>query len=772
MRRPIWLSFLFIIICIFFFYDPPDEDEFSDCAGQTALYAVIADITGSGDDKILELKEISDGQGKQYSLNVRAYISKDNHSGKKKCSFDDLKIGNSIKISGSLKTLKEPGNPGQFNEKEYYLSMGVGARIFAYSVVVTDEGTDIIADLLCRARGFFSDAFYTALPDTEAGILCAMLLGERSGLDEEIKDLYTSNGIAHILAISGLHISLIGAGLFFILRRYVMPMHFACAVTGIILFLYAELTGFSLSTWRAVIMMLIMLGARFLGVRYDRLNALSLAGITELVINPCALFQSGFWLSYGTVFGIIIFVDEFRGLKLQSHGRTLSFIFDFISGSLGVFLITFPMIIQSYYEFPVFSVIINAVILPLMSVLIIAGIAGGTMFLISSAISEFLFGTVYYILRLYRMICELVVSLPHSVIITGHRGFFSVILYYVIMALVILFIDLLKKRNKKRIQGRIVSVALKHLSNNACFFLIISVLVINITLFILPVTATEDTFFNSFSLKGLSITNLDIGQGDCTCIRLKSGETILIDGGSSDIKEIAKYRIVPFLKYYGIGRIDHMIMTHSDEDHISGIKEIIEREDHFGLELGSLIMPDISKPDDNYKSLEQAAKEAKGLSLIKIKAGDELRLHDVRLFCLHPYLGYDHEDANDYSTVIGLEYGAFFGIFMGDLGFRGEREMIRYQKEHNGVLRDVDYLKVGHHGSKTSSSEELLSIIRPEIAVASAGFENRYHHPANEAVERIEKSGARFYCTKDSGAVTTFTDGESINVYQFKLAKQ
>ncbi len=143
-----------------------------------------------------------------------------------------------------------------------------------------------------------------------------------------------------------------------------------------------------------------------------------------------------------------------------------------------------------------------------------------------------------------------------------------------------------------------------------------------------------------------------------------------------------------------------------------------------------------------------------------MKAGDELHLSDTVLTCIHPSEGYEWEDANDYSTVIELDYGDFKGLFTGDLGFHGEEKLL----EGRSCLKDVDYLKVGHHGSAYSSSEAFISVIRPEISVASAGHNNRYHHPSPEAVSRITDAGSVFYSTIDCGAVTTYTDGYSISV--------
>ncbi|MEE3468657.1 MAG: ComEC/Rec2 family competence protein, partial [Eubacterium sp.] len=287
------------------------------------------------------------------------------------------------------------------------------------------------------------------------------------------------------------------------------------------------------------------------------------------------------------------------------------------------------------------------------------------------------------------------------------------------------------------------------------------VFVINLFVFITPVTS--DGILPSFSRDGLYITNLDVGQGDCCCIQTPEGKCVLIDGGSTDIKEVGRYRIVPFLKYYGIDTIDYMIITHSDADHISGLSEILADERHFGLTVNHVVMPDIQNKDENYLAFERLIPGGP----LYIKTGDAIRIGEVTLTCLHPSIGFQWEDVNDYSTVLELEYKDFHGLFTGDLGFHGEEEMVQEIARVQREIPDVDYLKVGHHGSKNSSSEAFLSRVRPEIAVASAGENNRYHHPAKEALERLDAVGAYVYCTKEAGAVTTWTDGEQIRVSEF-----
>ena len=782
MRRPLCVVLVALITCIIIFYKPDKSFDKSIDQKNITLYACVDEILGTSEINAIIVKDVvrehdSDRSEMYFNKNIPSEDSIESaakegaffceklkvYPGKSfsgdSLTMSDIGVGNILRLTGNVVSPERPGNPGQFDEQVYFRSQGLDASLFLQKYEVIDDKEDGIAMLLYRVRCFLAGAFAAVVPEREAGILSAMLLGEKSGLDDEVRELYTETGIAHILAISGLHISMIGMGLFAFLRRFVMPMRWAVIVTGIMLFLYGMLSGFSIATRRAVIMTMLVLIARLIGERYDRINALALAAIVELLIHPASLFLPGFLLSYGTVAGIALFVDELKGI-MSGDDRSIRYkLFTVVSGSVGVTVVTLPIMVQCYHEIPVFSVIVNIILLPLMTYILATAVLGGVIAYISSFISGFILGTSYYILRLYQLVCDIVTAIPLHRMVVGHRSVVSVVIYYAVLFLIVLILKRVKKYKKGEQRTG------KNTSEKRTKLCLVSaaMIVINIVIFILPITS-GDAVFPSFSRDGISITNLDIGQGDCSHILLADGTVIMVDGGSSDIKNIAKYRIVPYLKYMGEDTIDYMIMTHSDADHIDGFEEIIKKDDHFGLQIKNVVLPKIKEPDDNYIQFEHIIKEyGKDINILYMEAGDELHLSDAVLTCLHPSRGYDWEDANDYSTVIELDYGGFKGLFTGDLGFHGEEKLLG----NKSYLKDVDYLKVGHHGSAYSSSEAFLSVIRPEISVASAGHNNRYHHPSPEAVARIREAGSVFYSTIDCGAVTVFTDGTNISVDKY-----
>ncbi|MBQ6537716.1 MAG: ComEC/Rec2 family competence protein [Eubacterium sp.] len=793
-----------IIAYIFFFYDPPHIDVGAVEKKNSVFYGICEEFSVVNSKKII-IKNVTDEYGNLICDKAIVYAdTRSEHN-----AFDEkIHIGNTLKINGTSECFAKPGNPGQFNEYDYYLSLGIDMKIFASQMSVASDETDLISETLFRIRAGFVRVLFEMLPEDKAGMVAAITVGEKSFVEAETKELYRLSGMAHVLAISGLHISVLCYGLFFFLKRYVLDMRTAAVVTGVVTFLYGLMTGFSLSARRAVVMMIIYLVSKVIFQRYDRMNSLALAALIELITHPMSLFQSAFLFSYGTVFGIIVFVSTVEKLDPGRDKSVARILYKAVAGSVGVTIITLPITIWSYHEFSLYGVIANILLLPLLSFLLGGSIVFGMIAFVVPDVGKVLFGSVYYVLEFFDWVCEIIVSLPGNSVVVGERSGVGVMLYYLVVLLCVVMIHAFKGRfsviafTRGRVHSCSHAVAMRLKIPNAIasgertpsyesynaktcnlsdvgyenfnshektttiikhsygkhrfMIIIIAVLIINIVILISSIGSGGIWR----STDGVNITNVDVGQGDCAVVRLDNGKNIMIDGGSTDVDEVGRYRIVPFLKYMGISRIDYVFITHSDADHTSGIIEMLENT-RLGISISTVVLPGIDTKDENYQKLEAVIKNS-GTELRYFDKGDGIIFDDdTGLRCLHPYPQYPYEDVNDYSLVLELRYGRFKGLFTGDVGFAGE-------KECEALLKDVDYLKVGHHGSKNSSSEEFLKLIRPEIAVASAGKNNRYHHPAKEAVERLNCSGAKLYCTIECGAVNTFSDGKQYYVSQFK----
>ena len=258
------------------------------------------------------------------------------------------------------------------------------------------------------------------------------------------------------------------------------------------------------------------------------------------------------------------------------------------------------------------------------------------------------------------------------------------------------------------------------------------------------------------------IACLDVGQGDGIVVEIENRWNILIDGGSTNKNELGKYQLLPYLKSRGISRLDGIYVSHTDEDHISGVRELLEfvEKDLTSLRIENLILPKWSdiQENKNYRELTELAESA-GVRVLTVKAGDEIRYGTVRLKVLWPESGASGKEVNEDAMVLEMISKDFKGLFTGDIGMETEEKLIQ-----NGCLEDVDFLKTAHHGSRYSTGAEFLEIVRPELSVVSCSATNTYGHPSPDTLERLKKSGSRVLITRDCGAVT-IVNGKSVSAF-------
>ena len=266
----------------------------------------------------------------------------------------------------------------------------------------------------------------------------------------------------------------------------------------------------------------------------------------------------------------------------------------------------------------------------------------------------------------------------------------------------------------------------------------------------------------------LEINMIDVGQGDGIVVSC-GGRHVLIDGGSTSAKNVGKYRIIPFLKYKGIGTLDAVVLTHEDEDHMSGIVEVMDDMEKGGIFIKSLILPEVSMSSrgDNYHLLEMRAKEL-SIPISYIDTGEKFLLGRAEFTCLNPELHMECDGANAYSTVLHMKYGNFTALFTGDVEKEGQENLKRVIESSNGIYSDVTLLKVAHHGSMYTTDNEFLKLITPKVALISCGVDNSYGHPHEEVLTRLENIGADIVRTDESGEISIRTDGNLMKIQTFR----
>jgi competence protein ComEC len=649
------------------------------------------------------------------------------------CYFDTadgIDIGNTVTVKGTLREFSKAENPGQFDEIGYYRAKGFACKLYVSSFAVTDARKKPLKNMLGRLRERLSAVYDAVLPEEEAGLVKALVLGDKSTLDDDTRDLYRRNGIAHILAISGLHISLVAAGLYALLRALKVPLKPAAAVTFGIVFCYGMLTGFSVSTVRAVFMTGVRMLAQILGHSYDSGEACALCGLGLLFIHPLMLFGASFVLSFAAAIGIGYFTREFAKWEKTSEKTRSAAALGAVLSTLAPQLSTVPFIWYFYYEIPVYSILANMIILPGMSLLVALSSITGVTGLVFLSVSRFFAGGVFFLLKAYKFVCTVMLKLPNPILLYGKPERIRMVICY---ALIILFFAAAALIGKKYGNGEISAKKRPYAA---------------LILLLIPLV------FIKFPQNGIKISFLSVGQGDCCVIKVSNRSAVIVDCGSSSAQNIVRYRLEPFLKYSGIDTIETVFLTHPDKDHFSGIEELLREITNDRTYRGTVrvkrfaVTPNTLKNEKIAGILDIAAE--KGVDVFTFLAGDKLKAGNLSLLCLSPDASTDTAD-NAGSIVLAARYGEFTALLMGDSGATAEQAVINACKS-GLVSTPVNILKVAHHGSRYSTSEHFLESLQPVAAVVSFGKGNVYNHPHKELLQRLEAVSAVIYKTGASGA--------------------
>ncbi len=664
---------------------------------------VLKEESGNGISYIVHVEKWNE---KNSAMKVQIYLNDET----------DLFLGSRVFGKGVIRNYSTARNPGGYDEKSYKHGQGIMTALHDVEFEKVDVPVFSLRESLDKLQGKLEQVYAVLFSEQNASLATAMVLGEKNNLDADIKALYQKNGIAHLIAISGLHVAMIGGSLYKLLRRLTGSYPIAGVVGAVFIYSYGLMTGLSGATFRAIVMLLISIGADVSGRRYDGLTAISLALFVMLIHNPYQITQAGFLLSFGAVLGIVIVQPIWRqGMK------KLPKYLDGICVSISVQLVLTPIVLWFFYEMPIYGVVLNVIVVPLMNILLAMLILCGVMGMFSMELAVIPSYVADGIFVIYERLCQLTECLPGHTLCTGRPTWMWILVYYSLLACGVFFL----LRNKKK-----------------CAYGSFGLLVALFGLFLIP--------------SSLHICMFDVGQGDGIYIRTAEHKHILVDGGSSTEYNIGKYVLKNGLKYYGASAIDYVFITHSDSDHYSGIQEILE---HSLIPIKNIVFPAITNPDEAYKELVQLAKQ-KGCSVYYMKKGDVLEIGNVQLQCLNP-VKQSYEDKNAGSIVLQLTYDKFDMLLTGDLPQDEEQKLLGDLKEN------IEVLKVGHHGSATSTSFSFLQRLCPLVACISVGENNMYGHPAKEVMVRLSQFVQKIYLTKDSGAITIETNGKEYYVETF-----
>lgn len=701
-----------------------------------------------------------------YQISQKAAVSQQEISYREKwiCETEtaaEAPLGGTVTVQGRFAPFSQASNPGEFDSQAYYGSIGILGRLTDAEILHEEAPGLPLLEGLYRVREACGRKLRRIFPEKEAAVMSALLLGDREDLDGELKALYRRNGILHILSISSLHITIMGMGLYRLLRRMGAPVGAAALTGGVVMALYGVMTGLGISVCRALGMYLLRMLAETAGRTYDMRNALGAVGGCMLLQQPRYLQNSGFLLSFSSVLGIGILYPAFSRLRgdrpptarygesvwrktARKAGKALR---ENVLLSLSVTLATLPVQLWFYYEAPVFGVAVNLLVLPLVKPLLLFGAAA----LVLPALGAVCLPD-RLILGWYECLCRFFDALPVRLWNPGRPQLWQAAAYYVLLGAAVRWSA---GRGKLPRAGRALTAARRYA---------VCAVGISAAVWILAVRPPQEN----------QVTFLNVGQGDCAVVQTASGQTYLLDCGSSSRSGVGQYTLLPYLKYKGIRAIDAVFLSHPDTDHVNGALELFSLAAENGLRIGQLVLPDIeaAAKEEQLGELVRAAEAAcgDGAAVRYLAAGDSWQSGSARFLCLHPQTGCSAGDANAYSLCIYAEFGEdgqpqLTALFTGDVEAAGEEALCRELAAHD--IRAVTLLKAAHHGSRNATSEAFLAQLKPTAAVISCGENNRYGHPHQELLERLEACGTAVWITCESGAVSFRLDGEKVRVQTY-----
>lgn len=658
--------------------------------------------------------------------------------------INSLREGMHVRLEGMLVLPELPRNLGQFNRRIYESGKKIDFYLENPTVLEVKEQRSGVREVVEIWKTEMMNRCEKIYPDEEAGILEAMLFGEKSELSGDIKELYQAAGISHVLVISGLHISLLALAVAGILRRLGFPMPVWVILSVGVLAGYGILIGQPTTAVRALLMFFVLQGARLLGRSYDLLSALAFAGILMLLDNPDLILDGGCRLSFCAVIGVGWYVSEKNKIfwsigekeKRKNRGKggkgsSAGAILENIRAGWYLWLFTLPVMLDTFYQVSVVGILWNLVAIPLLPVIIASGglgvvLAGWNIFLGSLAGSP-----AYGMLQLYREIGNISEKLPVGMWTPGQPSKPVIAGYYLVIFLLVLVEKQLIKREKrwKIFPGM-----------ELCSMLLLLLLMAH------PWQQRE------------KITFLDVGQGDASLLQ-SGGQTLLLDGGSTSQKNVGTYVILPYIKQQGISCLEAVVLTHTDQDHINGVTEVLEEGKKGWLTVKNLMYPYWMEGTEQGKQLKKLAEEA-GASCRKIRAGDRLTIGKAEAVVLYPKEQEKIAEPNAGSLVLFWKWEGVQAMFTGDLPEEKERELLQN-------LPACEILQVGHHGSATSTCREFLEQVQPSLAVISCAMKNRYGHPSPDTVDRLKKTGCEIRYTMKSGAITIRKRGREVLVTEY-----
>ena len=667
--------------------------------------------------------------------------------------------GDRLRFSARIRLPRNFNNPGGFDYCTYLTLQEI--LVTAYlndgkEIVKTGETT--LNPFLKQVEKYRSQIMVfltTHLPSPEAEIAKALILGEKGGISKELREEFSSVGVAHILAISGLHIGIIALAFFFLIKnilkcsaRLILATDISkvsALLTLIPVIIYCFIAGHGIATTRATIMVITYLIAVIIGRQEDIWNTVALAAFLILAFSPSSLFDISFQLSFTSVIAILYLTPRLSAPLFQPQDplepppgwwkkivqRISLFFIVTISAMIG----TAPLVTYYFHRISPWGILTNVIIIPLIGFLVVPlGLLASLSLFLFQPLAIFIVHIMQPLITLSISIVELFNHLPYADYRTTTPTLLEIALFY----LGIVFLINIKK--SKKVRYGIALVVIVFIFNQGFWY-----------------------YQNKLSPL-LRITSIDVGQGESTLVQFPKGVTMLIDGGGfyDNSFDIGEKVVAPLIWKKKIKHIDYLVLSHPQSDHLNGLVSIVKN-----FKVKEVWTNGEKANTGIFGEFERTIAEKGIKHLILNREHPDRSINGVLIEYLHPPnppwhdINY-HSSVNNHSLVVRLTYKDVTMLFTGDIHQEAERTLITTAPNLKSTI-----LKVPHHGSSTSSSLAFLKQVQPEVAIMNLGFKNVFHLPSRKVLKRYQDQGCQIFRTDQDGAITIETDGLSYRIKTF-----
>lgn len=706
----------------------------------------------------------------------------------------DFRVGDKVRVSGKIRFPRNEGDEDEFDYRAWLMRQGIAATIVAApsrndSHPVTVIGHhDVFPDAVLQAvRERVRRLIDVTLAYPESAEMRALIIGDRSGIDERLREPFALTGMAHLLVISGLHLGLVASGVFLLVRLVIpaFPALMALGYTNKIaagaalaaVGAYAGIAGGHVSTIRALVMVFALALAILLDRSRELLASLALAALLICIAIPGSTADIGFQLSFASVGVILLGMRRFNSwwrwryanplstpAERLSAGSAAKWVCGYVAVSFWAMIGTAPLTAFHFNQFSLVGMVANPIVVPIIGFgAVVCGLAAAACSFVYLPLASRILVLAGRCAACGTMLARCFFTWPLAWVRMFTPTPLEMIIVY---GFILLWLsapvagtEVLRAMHVRDPEQNWNNADPRRNGHGKAPSQVWRVVAACILLAAVVVDAgwwSYQRFLNS----ELRVTFLSVGEGDAAVVRFPGARVLLIDGGGEfrGTFDPGERIVAPYLWAHKIMHVDYVALSHPDRDHFGGLTFIVRN-----FSPSEFWTSGAEGEDSSYQELLDAVKASGAHRWICDSAAHAMTIAGVSVRCLGPLHGVAEAKRNNSSMVLRLAYGRAAFLFPGDVEVKGERELIAAAADVRATI-----LKVPHHGSRTSSSLGFIQAVHPGIAVMSLGYLNRFHFPAPEVIQRYEDAGAEVLRTDDDGAISIVADTKGYRLRTFR----